>query len=521
MLNETPLDKAQEFIWLNARLLERQLFACLFDGGSRLAVIDALRAYQNPDGGFGNALEPDKRCPESQPIDMEMALHVLDMADAMDEPLAVGMVERACDWLLRNSTREGGLPFALPSVMNYPRAPWWQAEDNPPASINPTAAIAGLLLKHNVRHPWVARASEFCWRVIAESESDEYHDLMPMVEFLTHAIDRKRAERELQRIADRIVEKKLVAYDPNAEGYVKFPLDWAPAPESTLGRLFSDEVIALHLMALAQGQQADGGWTINWPPISPAVEMEWRGIRTIQALQTLKAYDYRARGQEVQLDANGASVKAYLARPERGNGLSRGVLVLHAWWGLTPFFKGLCDRLAAEGFVALAPDLYDGKTARTIDEAKVALNESDYKHSERSALAALRYLRQHPNVTGDKIGAVGFSMGAAWSINLSARAPDEIGAVVLFYGTGSADFANASARYVGHFAETDEWEPMEGVEQMVADMHSAGRDVTLYLYSDVGHWFFEADRPDHYDAHAAKLAWERTIEFLKASANDQ
>ena len=128
----------------------------------------------------------------------------------------------------------------------------------------------------------------------------------------------------------------------------------------------------------------------------------------------------------------------YLAIPKRGAG--PGVLVLHAWWGLTPFFKRVCDRLADEGFVAFAPDLNNGKTAWTIDEAKQITSERDFEATRATALAALDQLRGHPAVRGSAIGAIGFSMGAAWALLLSSLKPDAIAAVVVFYGSEAADF---------------------------------------------------------------------------------
>lgn len=280
--------QAQDFIWRNARLIERFLFSYLFDHGAREQILAALRAYQNEDGGFGNALEPDKRCPTSQPQDIEFALHILDMLNAMHDP----MVARACDYLVTITTSEGGVPFALPTVNDYPHAPWWTTEDNPPASLNPTAAIAGLLLKHGVRHPWLETASAFCWRQIAETDMDAFHTLMPAITFLEYAHDRERAERELQRIAARISQPGVIELNPGAEGYVQKPLDWAPTPQSYCHRLFTDDTIQAHLAALASRQQSDGSWPISWEPISPAVELEWRGWTTIAALHTLDAYDF-------------------------------------------------------------------------------------------------------------------------------------------------------------------------------------------------------------------------------------
>jgi hypothetical protein len=281
------LQKAQDFTWRNARLIERYLFTCLFANGSKEPVLAALRAYQNEDGGFGNALEPDKRCPSSQPQDIEIALHILDAIGTLDEL----MVIRACDYLVTITTPEGGVPYALPSVNAYPHAPWWTVEENPPASLNPTAAIAGLLFKYGIQHPWIETASNFCWREIAASDTTEFHTLMPVITFLEHAPDRVRAEHELQRIASRLTQPGVIEFDPNAEGYVQKPLDWAPTPRSFCRRLFDDETMKKHLTALADRQQDDGGWPISWEVISPAVEMEWRGRMTIEVLRTLDAYE--------------------------------------------------------------------------------------------------------------------------------------------------------------------------------------------------------------------------------------
>src|SRR5439155_9887030 len=139
--------RAADFIWKNARLLDRQRFAHHFRGASATPVVAALRAYQNADGGFGNALEPDKRCPDSQPVDVEVAFRVLD--ELGDETVwRDPLIARALEFLATITTPEGGIPFVLPSVRAYPRAPWWNADDHPPASPNPTAAIVGLLRKH-------------------------------------------------------------------------------------------------------------------------------------------------------------------------------------------------------------------------------------------------------------------------------------------------------------------------------------------------------------------------------------
>ena len=280
------LAKARDFILRNARLLERRCFAAAFEGGPASAVVNALAAYRNADGGFGAALEPDKRDPASQPVDAQFALETMDTVGAFDRAMAL----KACDWLATVSTQEGGVPFALPSVNDFPHAPWWDCEANPPANLNPTAAILGMLLKHRVEHAWIAPASAFCWDGIAKIHRTEFHELMPVLAFLAHAPDRARADRAMRDVLDRIAAPGGVEHDPDAAGYVHLPLEWAPSPDSPCRKLFSDAAIDRHLKALAAKQQADGGWPIFWDPISPAVELEWRGIVTIRSLQTLRAY---------------------------------------------------------------------------------------------------------------------------------------------------------------------------------------------------------------------------------------
>jgi len=211
---------------------------------------------------------------------------------------------------------------------------------------------------------------------------------------------------------------------------------------------------------------------------------------------------------EIELDVNGKPVNAYLAAPKDGGA---GVLVLHAWWGLKPFFKQLCDRLAEQGFVALAPDLREGQIAETIEAAKELMQKSDGEFVGDIVMAAKDHLL---TLTKNKIGVMGFSMGAAWSLVVAAHDPDNIAATVLFYGAEGVDFGKVKSKVIGHFSESDEWEPIDGVRALEADMKAAQVDATLHFYPNVDHWFVESDRPE-YDASAASLAWERTFDFLK------
>jgi carboxymethylenebutenolidase len=217
------------------------------------------------------------------------------------------------------------------------------------------------------------------------------------------------------------------------------------------------------------------------------------------------------------LQVGPAGNRAYLAVPESGTGA--GVLVLHAWWGLTSAFTGVCDRLAADGFVALAPSLYpDGATAETIAEAEVLRDAHDRAAAEVEVVvqAAVEQLRGLPAVAGAPLGAIGFSLGAYWALQLSRVRPDDIGAVVVLYGTSDGDYRMARAAYLGHFAEHDEFEPLAAVRALEATIRAAGRAVTFHVYPGTGHWFVEPNRPEVYNAAAADLVWDRTLAFLTA-----
>jgi carboxymethylenebutenolidase len=209
--------------------------------------------------------------------------------------------------------------------------------------------------------------------------------------------------------------------------------------------------------------------------------------------------------------------QGFLAVPPTGKG--PGVLVLHAWWGLNDTIKTFCNRLAESGFVVFAPDLYHGKVADNIADAEAlgsALDENAEQASAEIAQAAA-FLSERTEPAGRGLAVIGFSLGVYYAMDLSITAPELIRSVVIFYGSGEGDFSRSNAAYLGHFAENDEFEPKSNVDQLEETLRRAGRPVTFYHYSDTGHWFFEPDRPQAFNSAAAKLAWDRTLAFLKDS----
>lgn len=280
------ITKAAEFMLLNARLIDRARFAYHFEDGQASHVIAALGAYQNPDGGFGNALEPDLRAPVSQPEPVDLAIMVLDEVGAVHGPI----LERALSYLDSITRPDGGVPNVLASVREYPHAPWWEPEDGPLGALIPTASIAGYLLKNGIEHQWLDRASSFCWNQTEDMDSITPYRARALIPFLDHAPDRTRAEQVWEKLGQQLLDGAHVALDPFAEGEVFFPLDYAPTPHTLARRIFSDELLDKHLDALEAKQQADGGWRFNWRVWTPITEFEWRGSVTVGALNTLRAY---------------------------------------------------------------------------------------------------------------------------------------------------------------------------------------------------------------------------------------
>jgi len=218
-------------------------------------------------------------------------------------------------------------------------------------------------------------------------------------------------------------------------------------------------------------------------------------------------------GSNITFDVNGKPANGYLALPSQPN--APGVLVLHAWWGLNPIFKKLCDQLASEGFAAFAPDLNSGRVAKTIEEAKQVMEELDGQRKYDVAVASVDILRSRTEVRKEAFSVIGFSMGAAWALVVAENRPQDIRKIVMFYGAGEADYSKFKADVIGHFAEKDEWEDEKYINAMNNDMQAAGLKVQFHTYPNTSHWFFEEDRPE-FNADAAGLAWSRTLEFLKA-----
>lgn len=221
--------------------------------------------------------------------------------------------------------------------------------------------------------------------------------------------------------------------------------------------------------------------------------------------------------QNTTFAINGAQAHGYLAMPPAGAG--PGVLVIQEWWGLDEHIADVTDRLAVEGFVALAPDLYGGRLAHDTDEAGAMMTALPVDQAAADLAGAVSFLLAHQAVTSDAVGAVGFCMGGGFVLALAAQQGDRIGAAVPFYGVGPAvpeAYAGLSAPVQGHYGTRDDFYPAQDARAQAAQIRAeAGVPVEFFFY-DAGHAFHnDKNTLGTYDATAAASAWSRTVDFLR------
>jgi carboxymethylenebutenolidase len=227
-------------------------------------------------------------------------------------------------------------------------------------------------------------------------------------------------------------------------------------------------------------------------------------------------------GETLDFASNGDTASGYLATPAQTP--APGILVIQEWWGLVPQIRGVADRLAAAGFVALAPDLFHGEIAEhtEMDKAAALMTALPLDRAARDMSAAIGVLLGHPAVSGDAVGVVGFCMGGMLTLVIAAQEGDRIGAAVPYYGAplgdSAPDWSGLSAPVLGHFAENDDFFPLTAVQELEATLKGMGKDVTFEVYPGLGHAFGNEENPiGTHDEPATRRAWDRTVEFLRAN----
>jgi carboxymethylenebutenolidase len=219
-------------------------------------------------------------------------------------------------------------------------------------------------------------------------------------------------------------------------------------------------------------------------------------------------------GEMIEFKSNGGTCTGYLA----GNS-GPGVIVIQEWWGLVPHITDIADRFAAEGFTALAPDLYHGEVTTEPDNAGKLLMGMNLTTAGKDISGAIDVLQER---TGrPKVGVTGFCMGGGLSLMAACLRPDAVAAAAPFYGGMRPDtvieWDNLAATVEGHYAETDRGNAApEAIKALEEELRAKGKDATFHVYPGTHHAFFNDTRPDVYHAEASRIAWDRTLALFRA-----
>jgi hypothetical protein len=274
------VDAAEQFVFANARLLDRHRVAVLRHGAAVSPVLDALRAYRNPDGGFGHALEPDVRGPESEPASTLHALEVLLSVGTRDDP----MIADAASWIGSIADPDGGVPFVMPTTAAYPHAPWMVPSDG---GSHLTFAIAGALWESGCTAPWLLLATDWCWgRLEGPAQLSGYWVKFALA-FLDRVPDSARARAAIAGLGSQLDDDGSLPVPGGTEHERLTALTLSERPDGRSRTLFTQAQIDADLELLEQGQQDDGGWTFDWLAWSAGQSVEWRGALTVRALVKL------------------------------------------------------------------------------------------------------------------------------------------------------------------------------------------------------------------------------------------
>jgi len=219
---------------------------------------------------------------------------------------------------------------------------------------------------------------------------------------------------------------------------------------------------------------------------------------------------------DIEFPTSAGTSPGYLAVPDGEKGPA--TIVLQEWWGLDSHVRSLCDRLAADGFFALAPDLYRGETATQPDEAQQKMMAMSMDEAEQDMCGAADFLGSRPGVEGKGVGSVGFCLGGGLSVWAAATCPNIVAAVSYYYVMphGKPDFSGITGPVLGHFGTADEFIPPAEAKKLEQEIRDADVDVTFHYYEGAGHAFVnDTNRMGTYDKEQADISWERTVSFLR------
>ena len=287
------LGRASAFMASHARVLDRRRFEALIadSDDAREAIIGALDAYRNPDGGYGWGLEPDLRAAESQPGGALHAFEALADAGPATSPHAAALLDRLSSVTLPG----GGLPFALPIREPAACAPFWVQADPAESSLQITAAVTAQAHRAarwdpSLRdHPWLETATQYCFDAIRRIDGAPFAYVLSFaLRLLDIASDAYPEARDLlDHLGQFVPRDGAVAVVGGAEGETLHLLDYAPEPGRPLRDRLDSKAVSEDLNRLEQGQLQDGGWAVDFTSYSEAAALEWRGYATVGALATL------------------------------------------------------------------------------------------------------------------------------------------------------------------------------------------------------------------------------------------
>jgi hypothetical protein len=288
MSTRTRIDlrAAHRFIYDDARLLERHRLAVWSGDAPGGRVLDALRPYRNDDGGWGHALEPDLRGPDSQVSGALSALEVLAELGADADPDVMRLAIETADWLASVALPDVRVPHVLPTAADHPAAPWMRPNDDGFL----TFVIAARLWELGVRHEWLDAATAWCWGQVDGETPVGGYTVMFALSFLDAVPEPDRVAQAVERLRPALSDDGTIAVEGGQDDEKLRPLDLSPRPGAPSRALFSEARISAELDRLEQEQLDDGGWDFDFLHWSPGQTVEWRGIVTLGALRTLRGH---------------------------------------------------------------------------------------------------------------------------------------------------------------------------------------------------------------------------------------